>query len=148
VLLVVGDSGAISTQQGKTPAVQIGDCQLLRMQHGPKGLLVDADVFSQSGILIARIQNNEFHLVAGQYSYSERPDRHTLAVYDQQGRELLWVRYLNPKVVKIRGVFSCPNYSPSVIFDDEGIHFLGDQGNSIISNNCAVDAIGAAEYRF
>jgi hypothetical protein len=35
------------------------------------------------------------HLVSGQYSYSERPDAHRLVVYNRQGNDLLWVRYVN-----------------------------------------------------
>jgi len=77
---------------------------------------LNADIFSANGTLIARIENGEFHLTEGQFAYPKRSeDRSTLAVYDLAGEEVLWVRWINPAVIDIRGTFSCPRHSPLLI---------------------------------
>jgi len=108
----------------KISVVQCGDHgDLMRVKYTPKGLLVDADVFDSRGYLIARITDNEFHLVSGQYSYPDRPDLHTLVVHDRKGQhDLLSVNYLNPSTVEVRGIFFCPDNPTKVVLDEDGVH--------------------------
>lgn len=38
----------------------------------------------------------------------KRGDLSTIIIHDESGRELLYVRYLNPTAVRVRGIFTCP----------------------------------------
>jgi hypothetical protein len=131
LLAIAGGGAYITTRTTKFLVIKLGDCRLLWMQRGPQGLLIDADIFNPSGDLIARIRDNEFQLAFGQYSYVERTDASTLIVYDRGGKELLWLRYSNPNVVQLRGVFSCPNSLPITIENDRIVLPDGTQ-----SKNC------------
>jgi hypothetical protein len=49
-----------------------------------------------------------------------RPDAHTLVLLDRFDTEVLYVRWLNPGAVRIRGRFLCAE-QPQAIIRDEGI---------------------------
>ena len=125
--VALGHTGAVIPSYGrlydaKLPTkhviISVGRCDAFAIDRQGSGLLIDADIFDKNGNLTARIQSNEFHLVPAQYSYMERPDRSTLVVYDKEGAELFWVRFLNPRSVKIRGRFACKGSQPVQVTDD------------------------------
>ncbi|HKY19150.1 MAG TPA: hypothetical protein VJL82_09470 [Rhizomicrobium sp.] len=47
-----------------------------------------------------------------------RPDPHSIVVLDRFDKEVLYVRYLNPNAVRIRGRFLCGTAPQAVIRDD------------------------------
>ena len=47
-----------------------------------------------------------------------RPDAHTLVILDRFDKEVLYIRYLNPNAVRIRGRFLCGESPQAVIRDD------------------------------
>jgi hypothetical protein len=84
-------------------------------------VLVNADFYDENGNLSVRITHNEFHLISGQYSYRDRSeDRSELAVYNKAGKEMLYLRYINPKAVVLRGLFSSPD-GTTISIDDERV---------------------------
>jgi hypothetical protein len=125
ILFLAGNEGIVvgRDETYKISVVQCGSRgDLLRVNYTPDGLLVDADVFASNGDLVARIKNNEFHLVTGKYSYSDRPDLHTLVVHDRQGqRDLLSVSYPNPSTIEVRGIFFCPGNPTQIVLDENGL---------------------------
>ena len=42
------------------------------------------------------------------YFRRERPDHHTLIVFDQQGQRTLYVRHINSSAIKVLGTFHTP----------------------------------------
>ena len=116
--------------------VRIADCSVLSMEKSPKGIMVDADIFAEDGFLAARIRNNEFHLVSNEISYSERSegDPSRIAVYDRKGNELLWVRYINPRAIEVRGTFRCRKMPPVIATKDKMM-----RGENSMSRICAND---------
>jgi hypothetical protein len=97
----------------------VGSCKAIVVARKDNKLLINADVFDSDGHLSATIQNNEFHLVQAQIAYPQRPDRSTLVVTGRDKEELFWIRYLNPRSVKIRGYFACKNVPPVHIAESE-----------------------------
>jgi hypothetical protein len=81
--------------------------------------------------LVARIEDNEFHAIQAEISYSKRPDRSTLIVYAKFGDQIFWVRFLNPTTVQFLGKFYRQNGLP-VIIDKDAMHI----GASTQSMNC------------
>jgi hypothetical protein len=47
-----------------------------------------------------------------------RPDPHTIVILDRFDQEVLYLRYLNPNAVRIRGRFICGTAPQAVIRDD------------------------------
>jgi hypothetical protein len=130
LLILFGDSatvlGHLENRDKKLPPlsiVTIADCSVLSIEKGPKGISVNADIFAEDGNLAARIKHNEFHLVQNEISYSERDedDPSRIAVYDRDGNELLWVRYVNPQALEVRGVFRCRKSQPVIATKDKVI---------------------------
>lgn len=112
ILFVAGSSGVLTDNPGKSRVLTIDDAAILSVERDGNRLMFDADIYSPStGNLVARIVRNEFHLIASEYSYhSDRDnDRSKLAIYDKKGDEIFFVEYVNPKAVRIRGVFASPS---------------------------------------
>jgi hypothetical protein len=139
--VIAGQNAFVSTMSGKFVALIVDSCPVLCVDRGESGVQIDADVFDDQGNLSARVENNEFHLIPGQVSYQKRPDRSTLIAYDRQGKELLRIRYLNPKVLQIRGVFTCKGSKPVTITDDR-IILPGDRPGAPSSayGNCNINS--------
>jgi hypothetical protein len=111
--------GGVYTHTDKLDAITIGDHPTIRMERGPQGLLVDVDMLNANGALLVRIEKNEWRVIPTQAAYVRRPDRSTLVAYDLSGREMLWLRYMNPGLIKIRGTFyKVGDPTPIVVSDD------------------------------
>jgi hypothetical protein len=138
--ILVGDGAAVWTDRYSRKGhpltiMRVGKCDLLSFNVTSQGLRVNADIFTPQGLLAARIRDNELYRISRRISYTESwgDDGSTLAVYDRNGGEMLWVRNLNPDTIKVRGVFTCPGY-PSVVVTDYAIRAPGSR----ISTPCII----------
>lgn len=95
--------------------IQVREWELLSIKKTPQGLAISAKVFSTDGKIVADIEDNEFQVNHLNYFKVKRPDRSTFIIYDQQGRAVLNVRYLNPQAIKVSGIFQAPQSIPIVI---------------------------------
>lgn len=82
-------------------------------------IAIDLDVRSKDGRLIARIERNHFVLNANNLMVKHRPDRSTLIVIDQDGNEVLNLRYLNPHSIHLLGQFYVYGQNEPVVFTEE-----------------------------
>ena len=125
----------------KYPAVEIGNCRSVTMSVGQNGLTVSADVYSPEGTRLGTIVDNGYEIGSGNDLVVERSgDLSTLIVHDSARRELLWVKYLNPKAILIRGVFSCP--SPRLLTVTATDNGLVTPGSHTWNGGCIVSATG------
>jgi hypothetical protein len=92
---------------------------VLSIGKSGSGMTVSAKVFSRDGRIVAQIVDNGFFINPNNFFRRERPDKSTLVVYDQEGRQVLVVRYLNPSAVKILGIFNFPGISPIIIEENQ-----------------------------
>lgn len=109
-ILVLGDTGFIpkSLKEGFT-VLQIGSCTPTTIQQGPYGIAVSTDLYSKKGEFIGTLRNNGYTVTGDKKLIVERSgDLSTLVVHDPDGVELLYVRYLNPSAIQLRGIFACP----------------------------------------
>jgi hypothetical protein len=134
LLFVLGSNGAWTTDNGPSTVLEVGSCVSMSMRREEEKLAFDADIFDASGDLIARIDKNEFNLVPGKYSYQKRSeDRSAMTVYDRQGKELLFVHYLNKTTVKLRGSFACSDMTNATVTDTV---VLTNDNHTVITQNC------------
>ena len=141
LLFLFGSNAAWTTSDKSATVLQLGKCTSMTMTRDGDKLKFDADVFDNIGDLLFRIRENEFHLVSGHYSYRDRSaDRSTIVVFDSKGAESLYLHYLNPNTIRVRGRLACDDGTAAVITDDDlsasskppsggfimdGIHFRG-----------------------
>ncbi len=104
-LILFGNLGVLHPTPGQVLVLSIEGAPIVGIVNGQQGLLVFAEIHNKAGLLVARIQMNEFHLMQSQISYTERRDRSSLVVYDPKGDEVLNVQFLNPHTFQILGKF-------------------------------------------
>jgi hypothetical protein len=116
---------------------------IVTIHRTKQGLQVDAKIFNRAGIGMVNIDRNEFNLMKGEhevsYVKSRETDRSTLLVYGPQFEEVLYVRYLNPSAVRIRGSFYAPHASVGVSLTDSETRFInadGTLGENFEGYNC------------
>jgi hypothetical protein len=86
----------------------VGSCVMMSVERNGDQLAFNADIHDEKGELVARIVRNEFHLIAGKYSYRDRSDdRSDLTVFDKNGDPMLEIYYANKTTVFITGEFAC-----------------------------------------
>ncbi len=90
---------------------------------------ITATVMDSSNRYIVRIINNEFQ-ANPEYAFNpKQPDEHSLIVRDADGNEVLNIRFLNPRAMRIVGRFYMPGLSePVLILPSEGIRWPGGGG--------------------
>ena len=124
-ILALGSAGYVNKASATLPGIFVGDCQLVTVTRSQNGISVNATLYTEDGeTLAAQIKDNEWSRAPGQTSYSDRPDRSTLAVYDKNGKELLWIKFANLRAVQVRGVFRCKCES-SWTADNTGLYITG-----------------------
>jgi hypothetical protein len=69
-------------------------------------IVVTADVRNMELKRVALVDRNTFEISESKIfrTHRERPDKHTLDIYDEYGNEALYVRYLNSHAVKLSGI--------------------------------------------
>jgi hypothetical protein len=124
--MVVLIGGGVYTRPaiGKTPLIQRKEEAVLSVNGTADGIMIDANIYNKGGGLVARLKNNEYRVLTNESSYTEQRDLSTIAVFDSEGAELLFVHYENPKTMRIRGIFAYPG-KPTVTVTDKSIDFPG-----------------------
>lgn len=119
--LFLGNS-AVYTRQFPYTVFRVAGQDLLsidKAKEAKEGISVSAKIFSSDRRIVAEIIKNKFHINPNNYFRLERPDKHSLVVYDQQATKVLSVYYLNPTSIKLLGIFHSPNRYPIVIEEDK-----------------------------
>jgi len=135
LLFIAGTNGAWTTRNGKSIVLQVGTCLSVSVERQNEQLAIDADNFDTSDELVARIEQNEFNLVPGKFSYPKRPNRSTIIIFNKHGDLLFAVHYLNPNTVQITGSFVCSDKTKAVITNDSFI-MHSPMGSGSVDHNC------------
>jgi len=142
-----GGGGLVWTTKSKMILVEIRGTPLLSESIQNGHLEVSGDIYTSDGDLV-HISKNSFQAASDLQFKPERPDRHTLRVLDKWHQEVLYIRYLNPHAIRVRGIFwSRGSRAPVVVSDKEvnlgGMHIVGSCG----SNPEAAFVLGSPKVR-
>jgi hypothetical protein len=130
--VLIGNNAVAKNGFGKFIPLKIGKCEVLWLERTPQGVFANADFFDGADNP-ARIRNNEIVALNGEnYTARQTRDLSTLIVRDRQGQELLYVRFINPNTVRVRGVFGCAGHRPVLVRDDQPIPGV------FMSNSCFI----------
>lgn len=125
---LVGPDRIVHAGRGAFTPFKVGGCAGPRLTVTPTGLVVDDFGYDGDGSVAFRIRHNLFDLIQGDYLHSHRPDRSTLGLYDEWENEILYVRYLAPGAVRIRGRFLCGDHPPVTIANSAvTVGYLGNR---------------------
>jgi len=115
----LGRSAAYSSSSTHTVIMIKGE-RVLSFERVGQEIAISARVFSRDRRIVAEIRRNEFFVNPNNYFRRERPDTHSLRVFDQEGRKVLDVRFLNPRAIRFLGIFNHPAHEV-VISETEGL---------------------------
>jgi hypothetical protein len=104
LILLLGISASYTTTSNHT-FLRVAGEDLLSISRKSGDITVSAKIYSADRKIVAQIIDNNFHINPSNYFRRERPDQHTLAIFDQRGERVLFIRYLNFSAVKILGKF-------------------------------------------
>lgn len=112
--------------------------EIISLDRSGEELLLSVNLYGPKGLL-ARIHDNELRVTqSGIFDY-DRPDAHTLIVYDLWGDEVLHVRYMRRNAIRIEGIFRSKYAKSPVVISDRYI-MRGENRVATISGFCFVDA--------
>jgi hypothetical protein len=119
LLVAFGTDRVVARGDGPVTPLHVADCPVLSLKRGGQGLMVNASFYDWSNDIAFRIRDNVYEPYAPLQLYTWRPDPSTLIVLDRFEKEVLYVRYLNARAVRIRGRFLCGEAPQAVIRDNQ-----------------------------
>jgi len=117
--ILLGTSAAYSSASPHA-VIRIKGEPVLSFERAYGEIAINARVFSRDGRIVAEIRRNEFFINPNNYFRRERPDSHSLIVFDQENRRVLDVRFINPRALRFLGIFNHPTHEV-VISESEGL---------------------------
>lgn len=137
VILFYGNSASYGNGYPHT-VIQVDNQPLLVVGMSKGGVTVSAKLFSSDNRIVSELKDNKFFINPNNYFRIERPNKHLLIIYDQQGNQALNVEYLNRFAIKILGRFNLPNSAPIILSEDGTTkgpfifsHLCSKHGNSV-----------------
>jgi hypothetical protein len=98
----------------------VDDCVTLKLTRKAGGLMVQSFGYAFTEDIAFHVMDNVYEPDSALQLRASRPDRSTFLLLDRFDKEVLYVRYLNPNAVRIRGRFLC-GMSPQAVIRDDAI---------------------------
>jgi hypothetical protein len=118
LMMAFGTDRVIGRGTGPFTPLVVDDCVVLKLHRKAGGLMVRAFGYDWNNDLAFHVIDNVYEQTAPLQIRVFRPDRSSLVLLDRFDKEVLYVRYLNPGAVRIRGRFLCGEAPQAVIRDD------------------------------
>lgn len=118
LLMAIGPNRVMGKGSGPFTPVLVDQCVALKLLRRDGGLTIQAFGYSWHGDIAFHVMNNVYEPDTALKLRALRPDRSTFLLLDRFDQEVLYVRYLNPNAVRIRGRFLCGEAPQAVIRDD------------------------------
>jgi hypothetical protein len=130
ILVMIGEESQhnAATIAGFPAAILANGFSNIRIDRDPGGMAVVAlDIRASDHKIIARLNRDGFVVNRNNYLEMKR-DRSTLQIIDEYGVEVLYVRYLNPQALAIRGTLRLPDNSTMAIGLPKGMTYTCANG--------------------
>ncbi len=147
IQLLLGDDLRVLAASAQNFVLSKGGKSFLSIGIRNGLMRISATVMDSSNRYIVSIIDNEFK-ANPEYAFNPRqPDEHSLVVRDTDGNEVLNIKFLNPKVMRIVGRFHLPGYSePVLVLPDEGIRWPGGGGISHLTVDLTSSQAGFIDF--
>jgi hypothetical protein len=130
LVMAFGTDRVIGKGAGPFSPLVVDDCVVMSLARKQGGLMVRAFGYDFNNDIAFRVMDNVFEPSMPVQLKAFRPDPATFLLLDRFGKEVLYVRYLNPKAVRIRGRFLCGE-QPQAVIGDERILVGGVRINGV-----------------
>lgn len=137
-LVFLGNSASYAESSFPQTIVQIGQDKMLTVDKIDGGIVINATLYSSDKKVIVQLRNNEFFINPNNFFRKERPDRHSLIVFDQHGVEVLNVRFLNEKAIRFSGLIRHPHMDL----------LISDKAGPFANSVCTQVTGGGAHFAF
>jgi hypothetical protein len=118
LVMAFGTNRAVGTGPGPFEPIMVDDCMVMALRRVGRGLMVKAFFYDWNDDVAFSVNDNVYEPTMPLQLRPFRADPHTIVVLDRFDKEVLYVRYLNPNAVRIRGRFLCGEKPQAIIQDD------------------------------
>jgi len=118
LLMAFGTDRVLGKGPGPFTPLLVDDCVALKLFRRDGGLAIQAFGYTYTDDIAFHVIDNVYEPDSALKLRALRPDRSTFMVLDRFDKEVLYVRYLNPHAVRIRGRFLCGPAPQAVVRDD------------------------------
>lgn len=118
LVMAFGTNRVVGAGPGPFQPMIVDDCTVMALRRVGQGLMIKAFFTDWNGDMAFSVNDNVYEPTMPLQLRSFRPDPHTFVILDRFDEEVLYVRYLNPHAVRIRGRFLCGEAPQAVIHDD------------------------------
>jgi hypothetical protein len=130
LLMMFGTDRVLGKGPGPFTPFVVDDCVVLKLLRQDGGLMIQAFGYAETQDIAFHILDNVYEADIALKLRALRPDRSTFQLLDRFDKEVLYVRYLNPHAVRIRGRFLCGR-APQAVVRDEGVLVGGVRLNGV-----------------
>jgi hypothetical protein len=124
LVMAFGANRVIGNGAGPFSPIKVGDCTVIALRREGAGLMMKAVFYDWNNDVAFMVNDNIYQPTMPLQLRPFRPDPHTFVILDRFDKEVLYLRYLNPHAVRIRGRFLCGE-APQAVIHDDGILFGG-----------------------
>lgn len=117
LVMIAARNRLVGQGPGPFHVLAVGDCPVLSLRRAGGGLMVNATFYDWTDDIAFRVADNVFEPLMPLQLRAFRPDPHTLVILDRFDQEVLYVRFLNPHALRLRGRFLCGEQPQAVIRD-------------------------------
>jgi len=117
IALLLGSSAAYNSSFPHT-VIEVSNQPLLIINKKGDRITISAKFFSRDNRIVGELKDNQFYINPNNYFRIERPDEHSLIVYDQENNRTIDVEFLNPSAIRLLGRFYLPDRPPIIIEED------------------------------
>jgi hypothetical protein len=118
-----------------------GNKPIIQMKKlGDSLVISDLRLVGSDGKIALQL-DSEGYWGSGNAHIVKRENGSVVAVYNDLGDEILWIKYLNKRAVVVRGVFNWPDHPTTKITDSE--MFVGPPLRMSVSGACMMGMFGA-----
>jgi len=118
LVMAFSTNRAVGTGAGPYAPFMVADCAVMTLHRVGRGLMVRAFFYDFNGDVAFSVIDNVYEPTLPLQLRQFRPDPHTIVILDRFDQEVLYLRYLNPNAVRIRGRFLCGTAPQAVVRDD------------------------------
>lgn len=118
LVMAFGSNIVIGRGEGPFVPFKVADCPVLSLKRTPEGLTVSDVGYSYNNDIAFLIRDGVYRPLLPLTLRVLRPDASTFVLLDGYNQEVIYVRYLNPGAVRIRGRILCAEAPQAVILDD------------------------------
>ena len=116
--MFLGTSRVIGQGPGPFVPLLATECPTVKLIRRGSGLMVEAFGIDNTNSFAYAVRENRLDLATVTGLKTRRPDPSTFILTDRFNQEVIYVRYLNPGAVRLRGRFLC-GANPQVVVRDE-----------------------------